>query len=48
MKCLGSSKVSSNLRIKIVKEAAEILDVKEGDRIIFYEGEKKEILIKKG
>jgi AbrB family looped-hinge helix DNA binding protein len=48
VKCLGSSKVSTNLRVKIVKEAADELEVEEGDRVLFYKDDKGQIIIKKG
>jgi hypothetical protein len=48
MKCLGSSKVSTNLRVKIVKDAADELEVKEGDHVLFYKDDKGQIIVKKG
>lgn len=48
MKFLGSSKITPKLRIRVLKDVAEKLEVKDGDHIIFYEKEDGEILIKKG
>ncbi len=48
MKLLGSSKVSSKLRLSLIKAAADKMEVKEGDIILFYEKEDGEIVIKKG
>jgi bifunctional DNA-binding transcriptional regulator/antitoxin component of YhaV-PrlF toxin-antitoxin module len=46
-KLLGTSQVSSKLRISIIKRASEKLDVKDGDLIGFYEDEKGRIFLKK-
>ncbi|HEY3419127.1 MAG TPA: hypothetical protein VGK23_01070 [Methanomassiliicoccales archaeon] len=48
MKFLGSSKVSSKLRISLVKDAADLMGINDGDHILFYEGEKGQVFIKKG
>lgn len=45
---LGSTKVSTNRKISLVKEVAEKLDMKEGDFVIFYENEDGEIVLEKG
>jgi hypothetical protein len=47
MKFLGSSKVTGKGNIRLVTEAANILDAKDGDHILFYE-EKGKIVITKG
>lgn len=46
-KLLGSTKVSTDNKVTIVKKASEILVIKKGDLIAFYEEEGK-IYIKKG
>lgn len=48
MKCLGSTKVSSKLRMSLLKDVAEKMDVTDGDVILFYEDERGQIVIKKG
>ena len=45
-KLLGTSKVSTNNKITLTKEVAEKLEVKEGDKIAFYE-ENGKIIIEK-
>lgn len=45
---LGSTKVSTNRKISLVKEAAEKLGVEEGDYVIFYENENGKIVLEKG
>ncbi len=47
MKLLGSSKVTNNYRMQLVKVVRDSMDVEEGDIILFYEKE-GEIVIKKG
>lgn len=44
---LGSTKVSTDNKITIVKEATSVLDVKKGDIVAFYEDNGK-IYIEKG
>jgi len=44
---LGSTRVSTDNKITIVKEAASVLDVKKGDIVAFYEDNGK-IFIEKG
>lgn len=48
MKMLGSTKISGKLRITVPKDAAESLQVADGDYIIFYVDEKGQHVIKKG
>lgn len=48
LKFLGSSKVSSKLRISLVKEAADQMDIEDGDHILFYKNNMGQIVIKKG
>lgn len=48
MKLLGSCKITPKLRIYIVKEAAKLLGVHDGDHVLFYENEDGDIVIKKG
>ena len=48
MKMLGSTKISGKLRITIPKDAAESLDVKDGDFLIFYVDEKGNHQVRKG
>ncbi len=36
-KILGTSKITSNRKISLIKNVAEKLDAKEGDLIIFYD-----------
>jgi len=47
MKFLGSSKVSTHYRVSIVYDVARQMELKIGDRILFCENEKGEIIIKK-
>ena len=47
MKLLGSSKVTNNYRMQLVKAVRDIMDVEEGNIILFYEKE-GEVVIKKG
>jgi AbrB family looped-hinge helix DNA binding protein len=47
MKFVGSSKVSSKLRISIVKDVADKMGVNDGDTVMFYEDDKGNILLKK-
>ncbi len=44
---LGSTRVSTDNKITIVKDAASVLDVKKGDIVAFYE-ENGKIYIEKG
>lgn len=48
LKCLGSTKVSSKLRISLLKDVADKMGVTDGDILLFYEDEKGQIIIKKG
>lgn len=48
MKMLGSTKISGKLRITIPKDAAQSLDVEDGDFLIFYVDEKGDHHVKKG
>ena len=45
---LGSTKISTDRKISLIKEVADRLDAKEEDFIIFYLNDKGEIVIKKG
>ena len=45
---LGSTKVSTDRKISLIKEVADHLKVKEGDFIIFYLNKKEEVVIRKG
>jgi bifunctional DNA-binding transcriptional regulator/antitoxin component of YhaV-PrlF toxin-antitoxin module len=47
-KCLGSTKLSSKLRMSLLKDVAEKMGVNDGDIILFYEDERGQIVIKKG
>lgn len=47
MKILGSSKITDNFRMQLVKAARELMNAKEGDIILFYK-KNGEIVIKKG
>lgn len=47
MKLLGTSKVSTDNKITVVKEAAEIFDLKEGDLLAFYEDDDRGVYLKK-
>lgn len=46
-KLLGSTKVSTDNKVTIVKNASELLDIKKGDLLAFYE-ENGKICIEKG
>lgn len=46
MRLLGTSKVSTDNKITVVKEAAELFELVEGDLLAFYEYEKNIILKK--
>jgi hypothetical protein len=48
LKFLGSSKVSSKLRISVVQDVAKEMDLQDGDFIMFYKGKAGEIVIRKG
>lgn len=48
LKCLGSTKVSSKLRMSLLKDVADKMGVSDGDIVIFYEDERGNIMIKKG
>jgi hypothetical protein len=47
MKFLGSSKITGKGNVRLIKDASDLLDAKEGDHILFYEDDGK-IIIKKG
>jgi AbrB family looped-hinge helix DNA binding protein len=47
MKLLGSSKVTDNFRMQLIKAVRDEFEVKEGDIILFYK-QGNEIIIKKG
>jgi hypothetical protein len=46
-KLLGSTKVSTDNKVTLIKNASEILEIKKGDLIAFYEEDGK-ICIEKG
>ncbi len=46
-KLLGSTKVSTDNKVTIVKNASEILEIKRGDLLAFYE-ENGRVCIEKG
>ncbi len=48
LKCLGSTKVSSKLRVSIIKDVAKKMDLVDGDIVLFYQDETGNIIIKKG
>jgi len=45
---LGSTKVSTDRKISLIKEVADHLNVKEGNFIIFYLNRQGEVVIRKG
>jgi hypothetical protein len=47
-KCLGSSKVSSKLRVSIIKAVANKMGLNDGDIVLFYQDDSGDIIIKKG
>ena len=47
MKLLNTSKVSTDKKITIIKEAAEKLKISEGDILGFYEDDRGNIILKK-
>ena len=47
-KLLGVAKVSVGMRISIVEDAAAVLQVKVGDRVLLYENGKGEVVLRKG
>lgn len=47
MRIVGITKISQGGKITLIKEVAEILKAKEGDKIIFYLDENKRITIQK-
>ncbi|MFP4171056.1 MAG: AbrB/MazE/SpoVT family DNA-binding domain-containing protein [Methanomassiliicoccales archaeon] len=47
-KLLGSSKVSSNYRVSIVKDAVDHMKLEVGDHILFYADEDGQVIIRKG
>jgi len=46
-KFLGSSKVSTNLRVSLVLDAAKLLNVEIGDHVLFYADDKGQVMIRK-
>jgi predicted lysophospholipase L1 biosynthesis ABC-type transport system permease subunit len=48
MKFMGSSKISTNLRVSIVQDVAKELKLDVGDHVLFYMDEKGNIIIQKG
>lgn len=47
MKLIGTSKISTDNKITIIKEVAQKLKIEQGDMIAFYEDEKHNIILKK-
>lgn len=47
MKLLGTSKVSTDNKITVIKEAAARLELNKKDMVAFYEDERGNIIIKK-
>jgi bifunctional DNA-binding transcriptional regulator/antitoxin component of YhaV-PrlF toxin-antitoxin module len=45
---LGSTKVSTDRKISLIKEVADLLGAKEGDFIVFYLTKQEEVVIRKG
>jgi len=45
---LGSTKVSRDRKISLIKEVANYLNVKEGDFVIFYLNKQGEVVVRKG
>lgn len=45
---MGVAKVSVGMRISIVEDAAAVLQVKVGDRVLLYENGKGEVVLRKG
>lgn len=45
---LGSTKVSKDRKISLVKEVAEYLNAKEGDFVVFYLNKQGQVFIRKG
>ena len=45
---LGSSKITPKLRVSIVQDAAKVLNVKDGDHILFHKDDVGNMVIKKG
>ena len=47
-KFMGSSKVGGKLRITVVKDVADEMDLKDGDHIMFFKDRDGQFVIKKG
>lgn len=47
-KMLGSTKVSRDRKISLVKEVADYLKAKEGDFILFYLNRQGDVIVRKG
>ena len=45
---LGSTKISTDRKISLIKEVADLLKAVEGDHIVFYLTENGEVVIEKG
>ena len=48
MKFLGSTKISTNMRISMVQDVAKELDLHVGDHVLFYLDKDGNIIMKKG
>jgi bifunctional DNA-binding transcriptional regulator/antitoxin component of YhaV-PrlF toxin-antitoxin module len=48
MKMVGVSKLSSNLRVTLPKEAADVIGAKIGDFVLFYIDDNGNLMMKKG
>jgi len=47
MKLLGTSKISTDNKITIIKEVAELLKLKQGNLVVFYLNDAKDVVLKK-
>ena len=48
MKVIGTTRVTKGWKISLLKDARDILDADLGDKLVYYEGEKKgEVILKK-
>jgi bifunctional DNA-binding transcriptional regulator/antitoxin component of YhaV-PrlF toxin-antitoxin module len=47
MNLLGTSKISTDNKVTIIKDAAQKLKIKQGDLVGFYDDNKGNIIIKK-
>lgn len=47
MKVLGISKVSSKFRITVVEDAVKVLDLHDGEKVVFFQDKEGEIVLRK-